>query len=154
MCFFFDIRSPLTNPTKYLVMMDSREIWGVTTAHIFCTFARLFTLRMTFFPVFWITESVKYKTCINSLFIIECESISHTQKNMPSENMHWLKSKKNSCGNWDMTSFKLTLYIHSLRKAWILVERWINFFPLLRIWVQHTRQNWRQSTQEKQKRCV
>lgn len=58
MCFVFDIRSPLTNPTKYLVMMDSREIWRVTTAYIFCCFPRLFTLMMT---VLWMTESLRYQ---------------------------------------------------------------------------------------------
>lgn len=36
---------------KYLVMMDSAEIRGVTSEFYFCTLARLFTLTMTYLPV-------------------------------------------------------------------------------------------------------
>lgn len=83
MCFFFDIRSPLTNPTKYLVMMDSREIWGVTTAYIFCTFARLFTPTVTFLPVLWITKSVQYlklaATVLKNVNGFQYESVSRTE---------------------------------------------------------------------------
>lgn len=103
-CFFFDTWSPLTNPTKYLVMMCSREIWGVTTDFICCTFARLFytqddipptsvnnwiskvseDLQQPFFSIMWMdfsnNQSCQVRTCID-----------------------FYKCMKNTCGNWDMT---------------------------------------------------
>ena len=100
--------------------MDSREIWGVTTAYIFCTLARLFTLTMTFLPLLWIfgeyPRHAVYNPC--KMWMDFSVSQSHTQEHAR-QNQCWLnKCMTNRCGNWDMICFQvhLSFYIERLIK--------------------------------------
>lgn len=107
MCFFFDIRSPLTNPSEYLVMMNSMEIWGVTTAYIFCTLSGLFTPTMTLpLPPLWITESVQYlrraATIHPDVDGFQHDSISRTATLKSTTSINFT----NLCGDEDMICFQ------------------------------------------------